>query len=245
MLKMKLNATGIIVMPVAFFILKTAKYTRDEHANEYKFMRPYKVPVEQIIETFKSKMQSDLEKADDGIYTWIIKDDNVMYFSKTLGNQEIGSLHVNLDMYSGEANIVAAGELKKEGPTVTYNLRSGTYMDKVIKTRAIRNEKIKVVSDFISTKGLTPKFLKCKGDENGNGTEECTEEYETLAGMNIIDKQSSILTPMAEIELYKSMFTVEEDSDEEQSGGYTSRQRSRSRSKSKSRRGKTRKSRLT
>jgi hypothetical protein len=243
-------------MSRAFFILKTGRATLAEDGNHYRFIKPYKRGSQEIIDIFKSRMQSDLSSADDGIYTWIIKDDGKMYLSKTLGNQEIGSLHVNLDMYSGEANVVAAGELKKEGTTVTYNLRSGTYMEKVIKVREIRNEKVKLVSDLISKNGLTPKFLKCKSDENGNGTEDCTEEYEILAGLDIIDKTSKIVTPMAEIELYKTMFTVEEINDEEeneQGGGYKSWERSRSRSRSRTRtkqgkrkhKSKTRRARLT
>jgi len=236
---MKQNAADIIVMSRAFFILKTGRATLAEDGNQYRFIRPYKRAAQEIIDTFKTRMLSDLTRAEDGIYTWIIKDDGKMYLSKTLGNQEIGSLHVNLDMYSGDGNVVAAGELKKEGDTVTYNLRSGTYMEKVIKTRVVRNEKVSLVSDFISKNGLSPKFLKCKTDENGNGSEECTEEYELLAGMDIIDKTSKIVTPMAEIELYKTLFTVEQTNSEEQGGGYkswerTSRSRSRGRSRSNS-----------
>lgn len=253
---MKQNAADIIVMSRAFFILKTGRATLAE-GGTYRFIKPYKRPAQEIIDTFKSRMLSDLTRAEDGIYTWIIKDDGKMYLSKTLGNQEIGSLHVNLDMFSGEANVIAAGELKKEGATVIFNLRSGTYMEKVIKTRGVRNEKVSLVSDFISKNGLSPKFLKCKTDENGNGSEECTEEYELLAGMDIIDKTSKIVTPMAEIELYKTMFTVEEpDSDGEQGGGYKSwerRSRSSRRTSSKSRtsskqrkhKSKTRRTRLT
>ena len=253
---MKQNAADIIVMSRAFFILKTGRSTVGEDGNKYRFIKPYKRASQDIIDTFKARMLSDLSTAGDGIYTWIIKDDGKMYLSKTLGNQEIGSLHVNLDMYSGETNVIAAGELKKEGSTVTYNLRSGTYMEKVIRTREIRNEKVSLVSDYISKNGLSPKFLKCKTDENGNGTEDCTEEYELLAGLDIIDKTSKIVTPMDEIELYKTMFTVEQEDNNEgeaQGGGYRSwersRNRSRSRSSTKSKQGKykskTRKSRLT
>jgi hypothetical protein len=232
---MKQNAADIIVMSRAFFILKTGRATLGEDGNQYRFIRPYKRAAQEIIDKFKARMLSDLTRAEDGIYTWIIKDDGKMYLSKTLGNQEIGSLHVNLDMYSGDANVVAAGELKKEGDTVTYNLRSGTYMEKVIKTRVVRNEKVSLVSDFISKNGLSPKFLKCRADENGNGSEECTEEYELLAGMDIIDKMSKIVTTMAEIELYRTLFTVEEADGEEQGGGYKSWERSTRNSRSRSR----------
>jgi hypothetical protein len=206
---MKQNAADIIVMSAPYFILKTKISTLGEDGNTYKFTDPYRVPVQQINDTFKARMITDLASAEDGIYTWILKDD-IMYLSKTLSYQEIGSLHVNLSMFSETKKLTAAGELKKENTTVSYNLRSGTYMDKVIKTREARDKIVRIVSDFISTKGLTPKFLKCKNDVNTNGTEEgCTEEYEVLAGMNIIDKQTSIVTPMSEIELYKTMFTLE------------------------------------
>lgn len=238
--KMKQNAADIIVMSAPYFILKTKISTLGEDGNTYKFTDPYKVPVQQINDTFKARMITDLASAEDGIYTWILKDD-IMYLSKTLSYQEIGSLHVNLSMFSESKKLTAAGELKKDATMVSFNLRSGTYMDKVIKTREVRDKIVSIVSDFISTKGLTPNFLKCKNDVNTNGTEEgCTEEYEVLAGMNIIDKQTSIVTPMSEIELYKTMFTLEGASETSAAGGSAAtsskggKRKSRSKLKAKS-----------
>jgi len=241
---MKQNAADIIVMSAPYFILKTKVSTLGEDGR-YKFTDPYKVPVQQINETFKARMLSDLASADDGIYTWIIKDDGKMYLSKTLSYQEIGSLHVNLFMFSESKKLLAAGELRKEGASVSFNLRSGTYMDKVIKTREIRNEKVALVSEYISQRGLTPVFLKCKGDENGNGTQDCTEEYETLAGMNIIDKLASIVTPASEIELYKTMFTVEGGAGPRSAKGGKRKTKARTTYKPKRRRSLRKRSRLT
>jgi hypothetical protein len=251
---MKQNAADIIVMSAPYFILKTKISTLGEDGNTYKFTDPYRVPVQQINDTFKARMITDLASADDGIYTWILKDD-VMYLSKTLSYQEIGSLHVNLSMFSESKKLTAAGELKKEGSTVSFNLRSGTYMDKVIKTREVRDKIVSIVSDFISTKGLTPKFLKCKNDLNTNGTEEgCTEEYEVLAGMNIIDKQTSIVTPMSEIELYKTMFTLEGTGETSAAGGSSApaastskggKRKTKTKSRAKKHRSQKKRSRLT
>jgi hypothetical protein len=195
-------------MPIPFFIIKTGKSTKAEDGSQYTFIKPYKADVNQIVETFQSRMIDSLNKTDDnGIYTWIIKDDGTMYLSKTLSNQEIGSLHANLDIFTGDSNVVAAGELKRVGETIEYNLRSGTYMEHVITTNAIRNEKKTMMDNLISKAGFAPRFLKCKTDENGNGTEDCTEEYESLAGRTIIDG-FSMVTSESEIELYKSLFTI-------------------------------------
>ena len=197
-------------MPIPFFILKTGKSTKAEDGSQYTFVKPYKADVNQIVEIFKARMIDSLDKTEEGsVYTWIIKDDGTMYLSKTLSNQEIGSLHANLDIFTGDSNVVVAGELKRVGETIEYNLRSGTYMEHVITTNAIRNEKKKEMDNLISKAGFIPKFLKCKTDENGNGTEDCTEEYESLAGRTIIDGFSMISSD-SEVELYKSLFTIKD-----------------------------------
>jgi len=193
-------------MSAPFFIIKTSRITQGEDGKLYNFKRPYLKPLQEIIAFFKDRMLSDLTKAGDGVYTWIYKDTGIMYLSLTRSIQEIGSLHANLDEFSGEGNIVAAGELQRSADTITYNLRSGTYMERVISTRPKRNELVKLIDDFIASRGLVPKFLKCKTDENGNGTEECAEEYELLAGKDLI-QDAGIITPQSEIDIYSSMFS--------------------------------------
>ena len=222
-------------MSIPFFIIKTGKSTKAEDGSQYIFIRPYKKDVNYINDTFKSRMIDSLNKTDEGgVYTWIIKDDDTMYLSKAMSNQEIGSLHANLDMFTGDPNVVSAGELKRVGDTIEYNMRSGTYMEKVITTNAIRNEKKKEMDNLISKAGFIPKFLKCKTDENGNGTEDCTEEYESLAGRTIIDG-SSIISSQSEIDLYKRLFTIK-DMPVMRGGRVNTKRRSRSRNKSLMRR---------
>jgi hypothetical protein len=222
-------------MPIPFFILKTGKSTKAEDGSLYTFVKPYKADVNQIVEIFKARMIDSFDKTDEGgVYTWIIKDDGTMYLSKTLSNQEIGSLHANLDIFTGDSNVVVAGELKRVGDTIEYNLRSGTYMEHVITTNAIRNEKKKEMDNLISKAGFIPKFLKCTTDENGNGTENCSEEYESLAGRTIIDGSSTISSE-SEIDLYKSLFTIK-DMPVTRGGRLRVSTKKRSRNKSRTRR---------
>jgi len=219
-------------MPIPFFILKTGKSTKAEDGSQYTFIKPYKADVNQIVEIFKARMIDSLNKTEEGgVYTWIIKDDGTIYLSKTLSNQEIGSLHANLDIFTGDSNVVVAGELKRVGDTIEYNLRSGTYMEHVITTNAIRNEKKKEMDNLISKAGFIPKFLKCTTDENGNGTEDCTEKYESLAGRTIIDG-SSIVSSESEVELYKSLFTIK-DMPLMRGGRVNTKKRSRNKSRTR------------
>lgn len=50
-----------------------------------------------------------------------------VYAGKVRSNQEVGTLHQNLHICA-EKNIQFAGELRKTGHTIDYNLQSGTYM---------------------------------------------------------------------------------------------------------------------
>jgi hypothetical protein len=70
--------------------------------------------------------------APNGIYTWIIKNDT-FYAIRVFTQQEIGTLHLDLDRYTRheEGNISSAGELKLEKPTIEFNLQSGTYTAKI------------------------------------------------------------------------------------------------------------------
>jgi hypothetical protein len=84
-----------------------------------------------------------------GIYTWILKRiDDRDYFiaAKTISNQEIGSLHINLDKLTkgDKKNIKAAGELLLTiDNTIYFNLSSGTYMaDKPTNILAIAKERV-------------------------------------------------------------------------------------------------------
>jgi hypothetical protein len=70
--------------------------------------------------------------APDGIYTWIMYKDGStfeVYAGKIRSNQELGTLHQNLS-WCVEKAVMFAGELRKTGHHVDYNLQSGTYMSR-------------------------------------------------------------------------------------------------------------------
>jgi hypothetical protein len=94
------------------------------------------------------RFDGELATAPDGVYTWILKDFIVgprerhrhLVSAPARTKQEIGSLHVNMDNLTKEGSVIAAGELRKTGATLEYNISSGTYMgdvfvDTVFQTR--------------------------------------------------------------------------------------------------------------
>lgn len=84
---------------------------------------------------FKSRYKKDgaLKDAPDGMYTWIISREGTLFAAQPISNQELGTLHINMAMFNGihKEDVVAAGELRKEGHNVTFNLQSGSFMEQV------------------------------------------------------------------------------------------------------------------
>ena len=87
------------------------------------------------INFFTSRYKTDvtLTDAPDGMYTWIISKEGTLFAAQPISNQELGTLHVNLAMFNdiNREDVIAAGELRKEGPNVTFNLQSGSFMGQV------------------------------------------------------------------------------------------------------------------
>lgn len=67
------------------------------------------------------------------MYTWIITREGTLFAAQPISNQELGTLHINLAMFNGihKEDVVAAGELRKVGHDVTFNLQSGSFMEQV------------------------------------------------------------------------------------------------------------------
>ena len=74
--------------------------------------------------------ESDLE--DNGIYTWIMfkGEDGVLQLgmTKSYSMFELGTVHNAIAFRNGAVTVHGAGELKKVGSALTYNLASGTFM---------------------------------------------------------------------------------------------------------------------
>lgn len=88
---------------------------------------------EDSLRTFldSERIVTDLQTAPDGIYTWILyRTGKDIQFSAAAVRSvlEVGTLHLAI-AYRTKANTVhGAGELKKEGTTVSINVQSGSFM---------------------------------------------------------------------------------------------------------------------
>jgi hypothetical protein len=94
-----------------------------------------------------------LSEGKDGIYTWVIygeenKPDLKFACIQVLSPFEIGTSHHSL-VHNSRVNaerIYGAGELKKTGDKITYNLNSGTYTFKIVMINlSSNNAKSKVI----------------------------------------------------------------------------------------------------
>jgi len=85
------------------------------------------------------KRGAALTSAPDGVYTWImykVGSGFEVYAGMARSSQEVGTLHQNLQICTGRI-VQFAGELRKTGNRIEYNLQSGTYMARKF-TRPLR-----------------------------------------------------------------------------------------------------------
>jgi hypothetical protein len=158
--------------------------------------------VEAAIAHFKTKIYTDanISRGPNGYYTWLLKDltdgGSVLVAGNTRTNQELGTLHKNMDDFTGPGTVVAAGEFSKEGDDILFNLQSGTYMKRAIRTPEIRDEiAARAISEFVRKAGLRPAFKM-----GGGGDSE-------LAGAPMIDI-ADIRTEAANIENYNRFLSA-------------------------------------
>jgi hypothetical protein len=69
-----------------------------------------------------------IEQGGDGIYTFLFDQNRSLHTAKVSNQFEIGSLHLTLAYEGQVTHVLAAGEFKKTGNRVEYNLLSGTFM---------------------------------------------------------------------------------------------------------------------
>jgi hypothetical protein len=134
-----------------------------------------------------------LISANDGIYTWIIKDipdkGRHLFAGQPITAQEIGTLHNNLHAMSGRGTIVSAGELVKIGSTVQFNFLSGTYMAPIFdelttaEKKRLRDKLITTSTEFMTSIGITASF---------NGDEDSIAGEPILEANPIITKESNL-----------------------------------------------------
>ena len=112
----------------------------------------------------------------------------------TRTQQELGTLHKNLDDFSGPGTIVAAGEFIKEEDKILFNLQSGSYMAAVFKRLKSQKAKRDKRDELIAV--ATTTFAELAGLRSAFNPG--TKEEEELAGAPMIDI-ADIRTRMSEI----------------------------------------------
>jgi hypothetical protein len=185
------------------FVLKMDRPTVGPDGELIMFTLPIR-DLKSALEWFKGKMviNEALAGAADGVYTWLLKEGGLVALPVE-SEQEIGSVHANLWSWTPSmGRVVAAGELRKQGATLDYNLQSGSFMKPYLKTVDIQQRLVAAVSKRFRELGLMPFFLKC----NPNGIVDCTHRYETLSGKSIID-ETPIVTPSKDLFFYRAFFT--------------------------------------
>ena len=198
-----------------FLVIKERRATRKSNGTEVKYKlstKPEK-PTAAAIAHFRSKFIYDaaFAVAGDGPYTWILKQRTengarMLVAGKTRSQQELGTLHANLDAYSPTGTVIAAGEFVKAGSEVLFNLQSGSFMQAVFKKiktlankKAKREELIQLIGNYLVDMGLNPKFNTAPAD---------APEEQMLAGSPMIDTME-IVTNLNTIANYNRLLNSE------------------------------------
>jgi hypothetical protein len=92
----------------------------------------------------------------DGVYTWILYDENKFASTKVTSIFEVGSVHQVLALRKQATRIIAAGELMIKSGQKAFNFISGTFMMPMMKSRAKKRTcSADELEDFLAAKMKT------------------------------------------------------------------------------------------
>jgi hypothetical protein len=159
-----------------------------------------------VVEYYTAKMKKgrDFFSEPYGLYTWIIKS-GVIVSMPVLSAQEVGSVHVNMWSWTPELGrlpsaVSAAGELRKVGTNIEFNLKSGTFMKSKLAQNSVK--KVDDIAEYVIAEfakiGISATFLKCNP---------CTSDYDSKSGLPIIDS-ATIITNSGEMFFLKELFVL-------------------------------------
>ena len=174
-----------------FMVIKRrrATYSTNSRRRRYKWSRNAKKTASAIA-YFKRKIltNENVSRGPDGYYTWLLKDGpegRTLVAGHTRTQQELGTLHKNLDDFSGPGTIVAAGEFVKEEDHILFNLQSGSYMLDLFKRLKSQKAKIEKRDELIAL--ATAAFAERAGLRATFNPGTTDKEAEELAGAPMID----------------------------------------------------------
>jgi len=192
-------------------IIKTRKATYSTNRTLKRRYRPSasSEKAASAIAYFKRKMfvNEYVGRGPNGYYTWLLKDTRegrILVAGHTRSQQELGTLHRNLDHFTDPGVIIAAGEFVKDEDYIMFNLQSGTYMLQEFKRLKTMGAKIGKRDELIAL--ATTEFARIAGlrAEFKRGE---TEE-DTLSGAPMIDI-ADIRTRLSEIREFDELLSHE------------------------------------
>lgn len=195
-------------MSEPYFIIKRRRKTRTSTGSRrYRLSQRSEKPASAAAAYFRSKIRTgpSIAEGGDGYYTWIFKDLPLLAAAKTRSEQELGTLHANLDALTPAGSVVAAGEFVKRGEYILFNLQSGSFMktafgkqrSKAAKLR-LRDELVGVAIAEFDRVGLKAEF---------NAAEVGSPDEEVLAGKPMIDT-AEIMTTLSDIAEYDRILSA-------------------------------------
>jgi hypothetical protein len=183
-----------------------------------------------VARLFYKSIQRNMELFDSksGVYTWILKKiDGITAFiaSRVISNQELGTLHINLDKLTQNGVVLGAGELLLGvDKDIYFNVSSGTFMAKKKETDI--SKIVETVKDYFEELGANIQFLVCDTDisdivdrinekseygymvkSNGFEVEQCKLPNETVTGYQILERYK-IISRMENKNIFNSYLTV-------------------------------------
>ena len=202
------------------FVLKPGRNITDAEGDKWQAVGILEGKMDDAVEWFRSKMMGgpELARAPNGYYTFIIKC-GALVVMPVLSNQEVGSVHVNMWSWTPHCDpttptpndVTAAGEIKKIGNKINFNLKSGTFMQRLFTAAARKGQDTKTVASKIATEvtaninrfePLEAIFLKC---------DPCTADYETVSGQSILDRMDvNIVTSEKEMFWLRQFFILQD-----------------------------------
>ena len=176
---------------VKFPIPRMYSYNPDE------LRKPFLTVRKKIHDLTQYYTSSTFPEAPDGIYTWIVGDNGKFLAGRVRSILEMGTLHKQLADYAKTKHIFVAGECKKEGTTVYFNIQSGTFSLEIIRRKNTTGYNAPTKEQRLLTKGknifinmgLTPILLE--GNEtliNPTNVPITKEELQTYveSGFNVL-----------------------------------------------------------
>jgi len=195
-----------------FMIVKRRRATYSTNGKRHRFkMSRNTKKRESAIAYFRRKIliNENVSRGPDGYYTWLLKDitgaGRILVAGHTRSQQELGTLHKNLDDFSGPGTIVAAGEFVKEEDHILFNLQSGSYMLDVFKRLKSKKAQLEKRDELIAL--ATAAFATIAGLRAIFRPSE--KETEELAGAPMIDI-ADIRTRLTEIKELEELLSASE-----------------------------------